>query len=227
MHMDALVEYVRLQGASQKTSVNSWDKIWSINKRVIDPLSARLSAVPLADAVVCTVANREGPEEVRVARHKKNAGLGEKTVFRADEILLSQEDALVLEIGEEFTLMGWGNAVVESKAVENGVVRGARLRLNLAGDFKTTKNKLTWISRKGAMLVKFYEYGSLQNDVVSEDLAEQFNKDSKKEEWWLADNAVNEVAAGDFVQFERIGFFICDKKMEFNLVPFTRQKRVH
>lgn len=227
MDMDALIEYIQLQGASQKSSVNSWDKIWAINKRVIDPKSVRLSAVPMGDHVPCQVSGEIEVGRMECARHKKNPELGMKTVLFGDEILISQEDARILDDGEEFTLMGWGNAVVSGKSAEGGVVRSMGLRLNLTGDFKATKNKISWVSRRGSVQVKFCEYGALQNDVESEDLGEQFNKDSKREEWWLAELAVKDVGAGDFVQFERIGFFYCDREMEFNLVPFTRQKRVH
>lgn len=225
MDMEALIEYIRLQGASQKSSVNSWDKIWAINKKIIDSKSARFSAVPLDNAVACVIEGYFGPEKLEVSKHKKIVDLGKKTVFFSDEILLAQEDAAVLEKDEEFTFMNWGNAIVLEKNVEDGIVKNLKIKLHLDGDFKTTKNKITWISRKGSVLVKFYEYGNLQNDIESDDLAEQFNKDSKKEQWYFVEDAIKDVMIGDFVQFERIGFYYCDKAMEFNLIPFTKQKR--
>ncbi|KAI4291717.1 glutamyl-tRNA synthetase [Pancytospora philotis] len=227
MDMDALIEYIRLQGASQKSAVNSWDKIWAMNKRVIDPKSARYSAVPLGSCVVCTVEGFDGPEAVEVPRHKKVPELGTKRLLFGDEILVEGDDAAMLEVGEEFTLMSWGNAVVLDKVVADGRMSTMKLRLNPTGDFKATKNKITWVSRKGAVCIKLYEYGSLQNEVSTDDLAAKFNKDSKKESWWLAEHAIGEVAASDFIQIERVGFFFCDKLLEFNLVPFTKQKRVY
>lgn len=227
MDMDALIEYIELQGASQKSSVNSWDKIWAINKKAIDPKSARLSAVLLENHVLCSITGDIDVERVECARHKKNPDLGMKTVLFTNEILMSQDDARILKTGEEFTLMGWGNAVVLDKTEEDGVVKSMRLELRLSGDFKTTKNKINWVSRKGSVQIKLYEYGNLQNDIESEDLEVKFNRESKKEELWLAELAVKDAKVGDFVQFERIGFFYCDKEMEFNLVPFTKQKRVY
>lgn len=227
MDMDALIEYIELQGASQKSSVNSWDKIWAINKKAIDPKSARLSAVLLENHVLCSITGDIDVERVECARHKKNPDLGMKTVLFTNEILMSQDDARILKTGEEFTLMGWGNAVVLDKTEEDGVVKSMRLELRLSGDFKTTKNKINWVSRKGSVQIKLYEYGNLQNDIESEDLEVKFNRESKKEELWLAEFAVKDAKVGDFVQFERIGFFYCDKEMEFNLVPFTKQKRVY
>lgn len=232
MNMDALREYIVSQGASQKTSVASWDKIWALNKKTIDPRSARFSAVPFEKSVVCTVSSGESSfgdtvrdMVVEVPRHKKVAELGCKRVMLSNEILLAQEDATVLGVDEEFTLMNWGNVIVVDKSVRDGVVVSMALRLNLDGDFKATKNKITWVARKGSVLVKLYEYESLLNDLDVEDLGKRFNAGSKKETWWLAENAISTVETGQTIQFERVGFFYCDMSFEFNLIPFTKQKR--
>lgn len=225
MNMDALREYIYLQGASQKTSVNSWDKIWAINKKVIDPISPRFSAVPFKNAVLCIV-NGAQNNIIEVPKYKKNLELGNKHLLLSNEILMSQEDAHILQLNEEFTLMNWGNAIIKDKITENNIVTQIVLDLHLEGDFKQTKNKISWIPAKGSSMVKFYEYGNLQNDIETDDLAEQFNKDSKKEEFWLVENSACSLKEGEYVQFERIGFYICDKPYEFNLIPYTKQKRV-
>lgn len=237
MSMDALREYVIQQGASQKTSTVSWDKIWALNKKLIDPTSARYMGVPLSDHVVCHVdpaleSNAghafclEGADKlIEVPKHKKNPDLGTRKLLLSTEILFSQEDASILKVGEEFTLMNWGNAVVTDKKMDGAKVVSLSVKLNLHGDFKSTESKLTWIARKGAVTVKFYEYGNLQNDLETEDLDLKFNKDSKKEEWWLVEHPMMDVTKGQTLQVERIGFFICDGAYEFNLIPFTKQKR--
>ncbi|ELA42946.1 glutamine-tRNA ligase [Vittaforma corneae ATCC 50505] len=237
MDMGALREYIVQQGASQKTAVVSWDKIWALNKKVIDPRSPRHSAVPLMDYVVCYIDTcpecnighphclDKSDRYIEIPKHKKHSDLGNKQLLLSTEILLSQADASVLKINEEFTLMNWGNAIVTDKAAENGKIRSLRIKLNLNGDFKTTENKITWIARKGAVMVKFYEYGNLQNDLNTEDLDLKFNQDSKKEEWWLAESSISEIRKSQTLQIERIGFFICDGPFEFNLIPFTKQKR--
>ena len=235
MNMDALREYILQQGASQKSSIVSWDKIWALNKKTIDPISPRLSAVPQKDSVLCYIRNvkdlshplalENEDKIIEVEKHKKNSSLGIRRLILSKEILISQDDAKILQEGEEFTLMNWGNAIVQKKEENNGVVTCLSLDLNLNGDFKTTKNKISWISRKGSFSVKLYEYGNLQNDLDTDDLHLKFNTKSKIEEWWLMESSGFDVKPNETIQIERIGFYICDKPFEFNLIPFTKQKR--
>lgn len=235
MNMGAMREYILQQGASQKNSVVSWDKVWALNKKTIDPNSIRVSAVPLKDFVTCFIESGadlshplwiSGEDKIiEIAKHKKNPALGNKKIILTNEILISQEDAAILEVGEEFTLMNWGNVIISKKEEIDGKVVSLRFKLNLNGDYKTTKNKITWITKKGSVLVKLYEYGNLQNDLDTDDLHLKFNVNSKNEEWWLMENTACDVKPTETIQIERIGFFICDKHFEFNLIPFTKQKR--
>ena len=70
----------------------------------------------------------------------------------SDQILISQEDAQILEINEEFTLMNWWNAILLNKKVENDIVISIKLRLHIDGDYKLTKNKISWMSITGAIM---------------------------------------------------------------------------
>jgi glutamyl-tRNA synthetase len=45
MTIEALRTYILMQGASQKDLMLEWDKIWAINKKVIDPIAPRFTAL--------------------------------------------------------------------------------------------------------------------------------------------------------------------------------------
>ncbi|EOB12057.1 cytoplasmic glutamyl-tRNA synthetase [Nosema bombycis CQ1] len=134
-------------------------------------------------------------------------------------IWISQEDASLLKEGEEFTLMNWGNAIVTEKIVKNHLTLSLTLDLNLKGDYKKTKNKITWVSKVGSIYLRTFEIGDLFKET------EEFNEESLKEIYYYAENGISKIKEGEWIPFERIGFFKCDKPFEFNLVPFTQQKR--
>ncbi|AFM97868.1 tRNA synthetase class I [Encephalitozoon hellem ATCC 50504] len=224
MSMEVLREYILMQGVSQKTCTISWDKVWAMNKKKMDPVAPRYFCVQQRDVVEVYI---QGVSEyvMEVPKHRKNGNLGVKEVFYSNLILLSQEDGKILEESEEFTLMNWGNAIVKKKTVVNGMVTRMEVVLNPEGDFKQTKNKISWVSKRGSVIVELAEYGNLMNDEDTEDLSMKFNKDSVRREYWYAESAVANIKEGEVIQFERNGFYYCDGFLVFNLLPFTKQKR--
>lgn len=224
MSMEVLREYILMQGVSQKTCTISWDKVWAMNKKKIDPVAARYFCVQQRNAVEVSIENMS-EYMMEVPKHKKNGNLGVKEVLYSDLVLLSQEDGKVLQDNEEFTLMNWGNAIVKKKTVADGIVKKMDIVLNLEGDFKQTKNKISWVSKRGSVIVELAEYGNLMNDEDTEDLDVKFNKDSVKKEYWYAESAAVNIKEGEVIQFERNGFYYCDGFLVFNLLPFTKQKR--
>jgi len=62
-----------------------WDKLWTINKKIIDPVAPRHTAVALAPAPV-RLTIQDAPaqqQEVETPLHKKNPDLGTKTTILA------------------------------------------------------------------------------------------------------------------------------------------------
>lgn len=124
-----------------------WDKLWTINKKIIDPVCPRHTAVIEEHRVLLSLTN--GPEEpfVRIIpRHKKFEGAGEKATTFTKRIWIDHDDAKCISVDEEITLMDWGNAIVKEieKDEDGNVVRMAGV-LHLEGSVKTTKLKLTWL----------------------------------------------------------------------------------
>lgn len=124
-----------------------WDKLWTINKKIIDPICPRHTAVLEERRVIFTLTN--GPEKpfVRVLpRHKKFEGAGNKATTYTNRIWLDYADASTVSEGEEVTLMDWGNAIITEIKKVNGSVTNLVGVLHPEGSVKTTKLKLTWLS---------------------------------------------------------------------------------
>jgi hypothetical protein len=53
------------------------------------------------------------PESSTIAKHKKNAAVGSKTLLKLGRVWLDQADGQEVQEGEEVTLMDWGNAIIK------------------------------------------------------------------------------------------------------------------
>lgn len=215
----ALKEYILMQGPSKNTVLLEWDKLWAVNKKHIDPVAPRYTALDKADGLVKIVLV-DGPEEPFVKdllKHKKNADLGTKQTAFSRHIFLEQADARLIKEGEEVTLMDWGNVIFDGPVVrdDHGTVIQMQARMNLTGDFKKTEKKLTWLSADPNPLVPLvlhdYDYLITKKKMEEEDKLEDFLTPVTE----FITNAVGDanlssVCKGDIVQLERKGYYICD-----------------
>ncbi len=79
MRIEALKEYILSQGASKNITFQEWDKIWTINKKLIDPVCPRHTAIEEDGKVLLTLEDGPSePEVVTVPRHKKYPPAGEE-----------------------------------------------------------------------------------------------------------------------------------------------------
>lgn len=127
--------------------------------------------------------------------------------------------------------MDWGNAIVRSKTVDaTGQVTAIEMDLNLEGDFRKTKKKITWLAQPTAanplIPVTLIDYDYLitkkkleENDNIADFITPvtEFREDA------LADANVSDLQKGDIMQFERKGYFVYDGETdgvkEFILIP--------
>lgn len=124
-----------------------WDKLWAINKKIIDPVCPRHTAVIEERRVLLILT--DGPKDpfVRILpKHKKYEGAGDKAVTYSNRLWIDYADAESISVNEEVTLKDWGNAIVKDiKKDENGIVTQLVGVLHLEGNVKKTKLKLTWL----------------------------------------------------------------------------------
>ena len=72
------------QGSSKANVHMEWDKLWSFNKKVIDPSAPRHTALTRANLVKVTVDGIAGVESRAIPMHPKNEEVGKKQVRNAD-----------------------------------------------------------------------------------------------------------------------------------------------
>lgn len=216
MTVEGLRNFILATGPSRNIINLEWSLIWATNKKIIDPIAPRHTAITRKNAVKVTLS---GAPEKAIAedkpKHKKNASLGTKKVLFGAHLLIDQEDAALVKDGEEVTLMDWGNAIFDKVNRDDaGIVTSIEGRLHLEGDFKKTEKKLTWLAdTEDATPVELVDFDHLINkDKIEEDenfedfLTEitEFKTDA------IADLNLRTAEKGAILQFERKGYFRVD-----------------
>ncbi|GJV70944.1 glutamate--tRNA ligase, cytoplasmic [Tanacetum coccineum] len=112
------------RGFPRNLNHTAWDKLWSINKKIIDPVCPRHTAIVKEGRVLLTLLN--GPETPfvrKIQKHKRYDDAGAKDTAFTKEIWMEQADAKAISSNLEITLMDWGNASIkEIKKDSNGNV---------------------------------------------------------------------------------------------------------
>jgi len=232
MTIEALTQFMLSQGPSQAVVSLEWDSIWTLNKKIIDPVAPRHWAVVKKNNVPVTI--QGGPQTLEVKsipKHKKNADVGVKKTTYSSSILVEQEDAASFEDQEEITLMDWGNAIVRSKVVDtSGLVTSIEMELNLEGDFRKTKKKITWLASPTqdhplptVSLVDFDYIITKKKLEETDDVADFVTPVSEFKEEAYADANALELTRGEIMQFERKGYYVFDQSvngvLEFFKIP--------
>lgn len=247
MTVDALRKFILAQGPSKLETLMDWTTIWAMNKKEIDPKAARYTAIDTADRVPCTVTGAPAaPRSEDKDLHSKYAELGKKKVVTSQSIIITQEDAASLKEDEELTLMNWGNAIVRKihKSLnpigllpgQTQKITGLDLELHLQGDFKTTEKKITWLSTDQELIpVKLYEFDHLiTKDKLDDDdkthMMDFVNPKTETLTECLADCNVASLQENAILQFDRKGYFRCDRAFKagepavFFMIPTGKEK---
>lgn len=209
MTIQGLRAFILSQGASRNNTVQEWDKIWTVNKRVIDPIAPRHVAIDLKQAKRVTVENAESFIK-SVPKHKKNVSLGMKNVLYQKEILVEGADADSFDLDETVTFMDWGNMKIKSRDAEGNLIAAF---MPEDQNFKGTK-KITWLANVEDLVpVKICVYSDmLTKDRLDEDdnFEEFINKNSEEVYFLQGDINLRLLGKGDTIQLERRGYYICD-----------------
>ena len=229
MTVEALQEFILKQGPSKSITLMDWTTIWATNKKYIDPIAPRYTAIETKDKVPCTVVGAAAaPFSEDKDLHMKNASIGKKQVYYSRNIILDQADAASFAQDEEITLMNWGNAIVRkvTKSLnpigllpgQTAKITELELELHLQGDVKKTSKKVTWLSTDQELVpVKLYEFDYLltKDKLEETDAFEEFlNPTTETLTECLADCNVARLEEDAIMQFDRKGFFRVDRALK-------------
>ncbi|KAJ9132948.1 Glutamyl-tRNA synthetase [Coniochaeta hoffmannii] len=221
MTVDALRDFILKQGPSRNVVTMDWTTFWASNKKVIDPVAPRHTALLKKDLVKVTVTGAEAPAEPTTSerpKHPKNPAIGTKKVVFANELYLDQADAKSFKKDEEITLMTWGNAFVREIGAGEPIP-SLTVELNLKGDVKSTDKKVTWLASKGQNLVPAelwdFDYLITKDKLDEDDNLEDFlNPVTETMDEAFCDEAAAGLKKDDIIQLERRGYYRVDKGLD-------------
>lgn len=232
--VEALREFVISQGSSKASNLMDMNKLWAINKKILDPIVPRFTAIDKDCKCEIHIPSVDKPFTKQILKHKKNPALGEKIVHYSNKIYIEGEDAKLIEEGEEITLMDWGNCFAKKLYKdENGNVTKIDGELHLEGSVKTTKKKLTWLDSNSDLVdVIVKEYESLINvpKIPADGVFNDFVNDPIEFHTTLiGDCNLKTLKSGESIQLERRGYLRCDKSyaeggIELVMIPDGKTK---
>ncbi len=215
--LPALREFMLKQGPSRNAVTMDWSIIWATNKKAIDPVVPRHTAIEKKNAVVATLAGGpDKPYAEEKPKHPKNAAVGNKLVTFANKVLIDQADVASFAENEEVTLMTWGNAIFRSATKSGDVITQANLDLHLEGDFRKTEKKITWLAAEGSDLVEAelweFDYLLTKDSLDKDDELDDFlNPVTATMTEAICDANLASLKENDILQLERKGYFRMDK----------------
>ncbi|VDN04714.1 unnamed protein product [Thelazia callipaeda] len=215
--VEGLKQFILAQGGSRAVVMMEWDKIWSFNKKVIDPIAPRYTAL-LAEKnpVQVTIIDNIIEESKEVSLHPKNIQNGTKTVWYSRKLMIEEVDACEMNVGDTVTFINWGNMKICNIMKDGNRITEIKAKLDLDNkDYKKTF-KVTWIANaheNSSIPIKVVEYSHIISKAIvakDENWKDFVNYKSVKYIDMIGESAMKKINKGDIIQLQRKGYYICD-----------------
>jgi len=232
LEVAAIRSFVMEQGASNQDNLMFWDKIWSLNCKVLDPIAHRYTVIVKQNAVHVTVNALDYSEIRTIPLLPKIPDGATKSVLWSSSFLLEQADVNDVKVGEEVTLVNVGNVIIADKSLSGSYVGSMKVDLNLHGSVKGTRCKFSWIGVDAqndeftpiAVVLVELSYlisvPKLEEDMIFENVVREHGE-TWKETLAYGEPALRHVRRGQTVQLIRKGFYRCDREYVSNDEPLV------
>ncbi|XP_078050630.1 glutamyl-prolyl-tRNA synthetase isoform X2 [Augochlora pura] len=223
MTVEGLKQFIIAQGSSRSVVFMEWDKIWAFNKKVIDPIATRYTALDHGKLIPVHVDNAK-EQWLTVQNHPKDPSKGTKQVFTCSVVYIEKDDADVLVENENATFINWGNILIRKLERDDAGVKKVLAQLNLENkDYKNTL-KITWLSTPSNNTDNGISetspipcYAVYFDHIISkpvlgkdDDFKNFIAKNTRIEVQMIGEPELKRVKKGEIIQLQRKGFFICD-----------------
>jgi glutamyl-tRNA synthetase len=233
INIEALRQFMYLQGASRNIVNMEWSKFWAENKKEIDKTAKRFMAIDKEQNVKLIITNAPDVDSlsfITTDYHPKDSSLGHRVVRIANEVLLERIDTEGMVVDEEFVLVRWG--VMKVSKVSEGSIEAVYLP---DGDFKAAKRKLSWIAdvstNTPCVLTEFDNLISKDKLEEEDNFMDFINPHTMASTDVVGDAGLKMLRRNDIIQLERRGYYrvdrpymSADKPLILFMVPDGRTK---
>lgn len=199
---DAIRKFIMSLGFTKSDTLAPFEALESFNRKLIDSESIRLNMVINPKTIRVTglpKLNYEMPNHPTLDK-------GKRVVNTDEKILISENDAKEIKIGDVIRLIGLGNI----KVIKGNVEFEAEFEGN---DIVPDSPKIQWVSKKNAHMIKILIPGEVF-------IGEEFNEASLEEINAYVEPHYLNLKDGDSIQFIRFGY--CRKESQ-NQAIFTHK----
>ncbi|MEM2138081.1 MAG: glutamate--tRNA ligase [Candidatus Anstonellaceae archaeon] len=198
---EAIREFVLSFGLSKVESEPNWDKLLSLNRKILDERCARRFFVrsPAKLAVVGAPA-----KEAVAKNHPGKPEMGERKIAANGAFYISGPDAEAIMPGELFRLKELYNVTLVSKDADALVAK-------YEGDEGIAAKKIQWVPADSHLGCKV----RIPKDLLDD--AGKFAENSMGEDAGFCEVSCGQLPEGAIVQFERYGYARLDKKEDNSL----------
>ena len=200
---EAIREFVLGFGLSKVESEPGWDKLLSLNRKLLDERAQRRYFV--SRPVKLSVEGAPAAKEVQVKNHPTKQEMGQRTIAAASTFYISGNDADALQVAELFRLKELYNLTLTAKSADG-------ITAKYEADEGLAAKKIQWVPLESAVACKVKRPGDLLDD------SGNYRADSMQEDNGYCEASCRELPDSAIVQFERYGYARLDKKEEHGLV---------
>lgn len=231
----ALKEFCNDQGASRNQNVHDWDKLWSMNRKLILKTCHRVMSVSEEEKIPLNIQGIEGEGEFETNVLQTDPKQGTKKLYTAPMVWIPVYDAQQpgFEVGKKATLCHWSNIMID--AINKECDKIVSVDAHHLPDDKNFTNtpKLNWIHptkntkiimREWNHLLKVKQLG--ENQDVLDALSDIPFADTVL----YCDTSLEQAKKGEIFQLERRAEIIIDQPAQNEpamtfLIPSGFQKK--
>ena len=225
--METFESFFKSNGISKANKIEEWDRIYSINRKIIDQSSKRITALghDQWDLEIEDHPDFENFDQVlerEVSWSPRNPDLGKKKILLSPRIRIDHQDAKLIKEDDLVYLLEFCGIKILSMDFEKKIIKAQY------GDQEIPLNqiphKISWLSQKeiqtGLVAETFYYDYLLNQPTITKDesVSRLLRKNTKETlNLHLSQNA-KDLELGQIVQLVRFGFYKVDSLSPLRLI---------